>query len=109
MARWFEIPLSPVPQQFAITLSDVAYTLRFRFRNHGSFGGDGGMWVMDISDRNGVPMLAGLPLFPGKNLLDQYDYLGFGGQLWLETAGDRSKAPSFYMLGIESRLYWVTI
>ena len=53
----YEIPLSPSPKRFLITLNGTAYQLLFMYRD-APMGG----WVMDINDSFGQPMACGLPL-----------------------------------------------
>jgi hypothetical protein len=104
----YEIPLSGRPQRFAISLSGTPYTLRFQFRKPGAFNTESGDWILDIGDALGTVLVAGIPLLPGHNILEQYDYLGFQGQLWLTTDGTPAAPPTFSGLGSASRLYWVT-
>ena len=63
---------------------------------------------MDIGDVNGNPLVSGIALVTGADLLGQYAYLGIGGQLIVMTDGDPSAIPTFTNLGIESHLYYVT-
>jgi hypothetical protein len=106
MASVYEIPLLPIPQRFSISLSGVTYTLTFQFRNEGRPGVDGS-WVLDIGDNLGNPMVCGIPLVTGVNLLEQYNYMGFGGELWVVSDGDRTVPPTFTNIGTSSRVYWV--
>lgn len=105
----FRIPLLPTPQRFAITLVGVTYTLCFQFRNPYSFDGSEGDWIMDIGDSMGNPMVCGIPLVTGADLLAQYAYLGFPGQLWIWTDGVRDAVPSYLGLGLSSHLFFVTV
>lgn len=79
------IPLSGSAEQFTVALNGTSYLLRTTFCE----GGDGS-WILDIGDANGTPMLCGVPLLPGQNLLEQFDYLAIGGvgsQLILKSDG----------------------
>ncbi|TDV39524.1 hypothetical protein C7405_101643 [Paraburkholderia caballeronis] len=98
-----EIPLNPAPQTFFITLSGVVFQLTVQYRQAGGAG-----WVLDIADRNGNPIIGGIPLVTGVNLLEQYGYLGFTGGLWVQGSDDPDNVPTFDDLGIGSHLYWVT-
>jgi hypothetical protein len=101
----YEIPLQPgTPQTFSILLSGVTYRLTFTYRNDP--GGQGG-WCVDIADANGNAILSGVPLVTGANLLEQYDYLNFGGQLWVASVGDPDLPPTFDSLGDDTVLYWI--
>ena len=105
----FRIPLAPMPQRFAITLGGTTYTLRFQFRNAGSFDGSEGDWIMDIGDSLGNPLVCGIPLVTGADLLAQYAYLNFPGQLWIWSDGVRDAVPSYLGLGVSSHLFFVTV
>lgn len=99
----YEIPLTPDPQRFTVTLSGVDYRLTVQYRNAGGAG-----WVLDIADTNGQPLVSGIPLVTGVNLLAQYRYLGFGGGIWVQGAEDPDDVPTFEDLGIGSHVFWVT-
>src|ERR1700677_3277206 len=60
-----EIPLTPINQTFPISLSGVTYTLTFQWRT------PVGTWVMDIGDVNGNPLVSGIALVTGADLLAQ--------------------------------------
>ena len=66
------------------------------------------MWLLDIADVDGNPMLCGIPLVTGTDLLGQYAYLGFNGALWVQGANDPDALPTYDDLGSSSALYWVT-
>lgn len=105
MATTYEIPLSPEPQRFNITLGDVEYQLRLSYQD----APEGG-WLLDIfngSDDPGAPIVSGIPLVTGANLLEQYDYLSFPGELWVTTDADPDAVPTFANLGSAGRLYFV--
>ncbi|MHA6574564.1 phage baseplate plug family protein [Pseudomonas yamanorum] len=99
----FEIPLSPDPQTFSISLSGIDYRLTVQWRNADQAG-----WVLDIADTSANPIIQGIPLVTGVNLLEQYAYLGFAGVLWVQTTADPDAVPTFDNLGVGSHLYWWT-
>jgi hypothetical protein len=99
----FEIPLSGMPQRFRIALLGVTYQLNFQYRA-APMGG----WVLDIADAAGVPLVCGIPLVTGHDLLEQYHYLNFGGALMVFSDGDPDAVPSFENLGSSSHLVWIT-
>lgn len=103
MATYYTIPLQPQPQKFSITLSGVTYNLTFLYRNAPMAG-----WTLDIADSNNNPILQGVPLVTGANLLAQYAYLGFVGALWVQTQDDPDAVPTFSNLGTDGQLYYVT-
>jgi hypothetical protein len=105
-----EIPLQGRPQRFTIALGEPTWLLRFQFRvNAGSpFGNADGTWILDIAEVDGAMVAAGIPLITGANLLEQYDYLGFEGELWAAREGS-DEPPTYFGLGITSHLYWVVL
>lgn len=99
MSSKFEIPLTPVPQSFFVSLVGVQYQFTLQWR-------DPAGWFLDIGDANSSPLVSGIPLVTGVNLLAQYAYLRFGFELWVQT--DAADAPPTYTnLGTQSHLYAV--
>jgi hypothetical protein len=86
----------------------VRYQLTFVYRDTAIAGGCG--WTVDVADTFGAPVLCGVPLITGSNLLGQYQYLDFLGGLLVLTDGfmDGGPVPGFYDLGSSSNVYWVT-
>ena len=99
---FLQIPLQNGPQQFTITLSGVEYTFTIQFRNIVNGG-----WVLDIGDDLNNPIVQGIPLVTGANLLEQYGYLGFVGGLFVQTNSDPDAVPTFENLGIDGLLWYV--
>lgn len=102
MAR-FEIPLSPQPQRFFIPLNGANYQFTVQWRD-----ADQGGWVLDIADAQGAPILSGVPLVTGADLLAQFAYLGIGGKLTVSTDYAPDAVPAFTNLGLTSHLYFET-
>lgn len=101
----FQIPVQAgVPQTFQITLDGTAYTFTLQYRDDPA--GQGG-WVLDIADQYGNPIVQGIPLVTGINLLAQYAYLGFIGGLWAQTTSNPDAPPTFSNLGTDGQIYWV--
>lgn len=97
----YEIPLSPAPQRLAITLSGGQYQLVVKWNV------SAGVWVLDILDADENPILCGVPIVTGVDLLDQYEYLELGGKLYALTDHDADLPPGFTDLGVTGHLYWV--
>lgn len=97
----FEIPLTPSPQRFNISLNGVEYQLTFMWNNVN------GSWILDIADNTGAVILSGVPLITGADLLAQYGYLNFGGQLRVTTDNSPNAVPTYANLGINGHLYFV--
>lgn len=102
MSSAFEIPLISEPQRFSVSLAGVTYNITLRWNQPGQF------WGMDIADINDVPIIQGVPLVTGANLLEQFDYLGIGGRMVVTTDYNASAPPTSSNLGTQSHLYFVT-
>ena len=100
----FEIPTSPQPQVFDISLAGTTYRIRLSWNSTP----DGGGWVADISDDLDAPIVQGIPLVTGTDLLAQLRYLGIGGGLIVQTEGNPNAVPTFANLGAQSHLYFIT-
>jgi hypothetical protein len=98
------IPLDNVPEQFEILLAGVTYTIINKW-NDQPLGG----WVIDIMDDQQNPIVMNIPLITGEDCLSGLEYLGFGGQLIVQTTGSSPDTPpTFENLGVDSNLYFVT-
>lgn len=75
----YEIPLTAEAQNFDIALAGVTYHLSLAW-NPTLY-----CWVLDIATENQTPILMGLPVVTGLDLLAQYKHLGFGGALIAQT------------------------
>lgn len=102
MSTPFEIPLLSVPQKFSVSLNSVTYNMTLRWNSFGQF------WCLDIYDQNDGPILCGVPLIPGVDLLAPYGYMNFGGQLVVQSDFDPGAAPTSDNLGTQSHLFFVT-
>ena len=96
----FEIPLSPQAQTFDVSLANLDYNMRVTWNPISV------CWVLDIADTNGVPLVQGIPLITGADLLAQYTYLGISGGL-IVTVDDGIGVPTFQGLGDSGHLYFV--
>lgn len=101
----YQIPVIPAGgnQAFSIDLNGTTYRLALNWRNARDAG-----WALDFSDADGNPIVSGIPLVTGADLLAPYKHLsiGGGGSLTVTTDGDPEAAPTFDNLGILSHLYW---
>lgn len=103
MATAQEIPLIAQNQTFNITLGGIAYSMAVNWRD--APAGAGG-WFLDLSD--GTNIVNGIALVTGVDLMEQYGYIDFPGQLWVQSDFDPSAVPTFDNLGSESHLYFVS-
>lgn len=65
-------------------------------------------WVVDMSTDDGNPVARGIPLVTGANLLEQYGYLGLGGQMFAQTDNNVDAVPTFANLGTTGHFYFTT-
>jgi hypothetical protein len=103
VGTYYTVPLQAQPQTLTVSFSGVTYNLTVQYRNT-AMGG----WVLDIADSNNNPIVQGIPLVTGANLLDQFAYLGFVGTLWVQTLDDPDAVPTFDNLGTDGLLWYVT-
>lgn len=106
VANVFEIPLSPRAEHFNITLNNgVEYTFNVRYINS-----DTPMWILDVLDpATQIPLVAGLPLITGTNILRQLGYLTIGGVnsiLAMYTDTNVKVVPTFTNLGVDSHMLY---
>ena len=99
--NFYEIPLSPNPQRFAITLGGADYNLNFYWDVPAN------CWMLDIDDANESPLVQGIPVVPGLDLLYQYKYLGIAGSLVVQTDYNTDAVPTYENLGVTGRVYFV--
>ena len=102
MSTTYEIPLQPNAEVFDITLGAVDYVISTQWNSIGSY------WVISLSLIDGTPVLSGVPLRPGVDLLAQYPYLNITGSLYAQVDNDTDTIPSYDGLGTTGHLYYVT-
>jgi hypothetical protein len=95
-----EIPLIAAAQTFTITLVGVTYTFTLHWCAPAS------CWILDIGDLNNVPIVGGIPVITGADLLEPYGYLNIGGQLIASTDFDPGAVPTFDNLGSTGHLFF---
>jgi len=99
MMTAYEVPLTPEPQTFQIALVNVTYTMTVWWNVVSA------SWMIDIADASGNPILTGIPMVTGADLLEQYAYLGFNFQLVAQTDNAPDVVPTFADLGSTGNLY----
>src|ERR1022692_2999893 len=98
---WNEIPLSPQAQSLNVTMAGVSYYLTFTYRNCTEGG-----WFLDIADQNQNPLVQGIPLVTGCDLVACYPDKKFGFSLIVLTYNDSAAPPTFANLGVDSHVYF---
>jgi hypothetical protein len=97
----YEIPLKPEPQTLSVLFpTGVTYQLRLIYAN-----ADVPAWILDINDAQGKPILQGIPLVTGADLLAQYAYAQLGVKLFCTTDGDPTAVPQALNLGRTAHLW----
>lgn len=97
-----EVPLTAQAETFTISLGGIFYQLTVIYRAATEAG-----WTLDVADANGSPIVGGIPLVTGCDLLEQYRHLGFTGSLVVQTDHDTDAVPTLSNLGSTSHLYFV--
>ena len=105
----YEIPMSPTPQTFRIILAGNTLRLTLLYRDAPPEMAGGAGWTVDIFNVNGEPVVCGVPLVTGADLLAQYLYLDFTGKLFVRSDGIPDAVPTFENLGATpgGHLFWV--
>lgn len=99
----FLIPLLPSqPQSLQVSINGVTYTMKVRWCDPAQ------CWMLDISDVSGNPILQGIPLITGTDLLSQYAYLDLGFSLLVQTTNDANAVPTFANFGNQGLVYALT-
>lgn len=102
MKQFVEIPTVPSAQTLNVQLAGVMWKLQITWNE------SMGHWTISFLTIEEVPVLMGIPLVTGVDLLGQHQHLGFGGSLIAQSDGDPDQPPTFDSLGISSRIYFVT-
>lgn len=100
MSTPFKIPLGAGAQSFVVPLAGVSYRMLLRWCASNATPA----WVLDISTEAGAPLVRGLPLVTGCDLLSQHAHLGIGGGLYVVSDTD---PPTFDSLGTTTKLYFL--
>lgn len=100
MSTPFEIPLSAGPQTFSAPLAGVTYRMRLTWCASVSTPA----WVLDIATDAGDPLVSGLSLVIGSDLLAQHAHLNIGGGLYVVSDID---PPTYDSLGVTTKLYFL--
>ena len=95
MSNAYEIPLKPGNQTLNINLNGTIYNLTILWRNG---------YFLDIYDINNNPLITGISLVTGCNLLGQHQYLGIVPELVIITDTTPDNVPTKLTLGVSSHL-----
>ena len=98
------VPMQAIPNHSfgAVVPIDGGNTsLRFRLM----YNEVAGYWVTDIS-KDGEKVLAGLPMVPAQNILEQFKYLGIGSAWILPRSEVAEQWPSYGTLESDWYVLW---
>lgn len=95
-----EIPLSANNQRFSLSVTGIQYQMQVSWR--------GLFWTLDIADSTDKPLVQGIPLITGADLLAQYKSLWFGFSLVVICDVSGQENPTEFDLGSQSHLLIVT-
>ena len=98
----YEVPVSPKPESFSLELANVGFKFTTAWCPPLS------CWVISITLPDDTPVVMGIPVVTGVDLLAPYAYLGFGGGLIAQPLGDVDTPPTFENFGVSGLLFFVT-
>lgn len=102
MSSIVTVPLIAKPQTLVVSLGGVVYNLTCRWNRVSQ------SWTLDIADSAANPLINGIPLITGADLLAQYAYKGIGGKLIVQSSDNPDAVPTFTNLGANGNLYFVS-
>lgn len=101
MSTVYEIPITPsTPQSFTVSLNGGTYNISLNWNSSAQ------CWIMDIGDQSNNPLVQGIPLITGADLLAQLEYIGIGGNMIVQTDNDPTAVPTFDSLGDTGHLFY---
>lgn len=101
MTTAYEIPLSPQPQRFSISLGGQDYQLTWRWNVAG------GCWNLTVADSLGNALVSNIPVVTGLDLLAPHRHLGIPGAIVVQTDNDPDVVPTLVNLGERGHVYFV--
>ncbi len=98
----YEIPLTPEAQTFTTQLLNATYKMTLLWNSASN------SWVLDIADKNGAPLISGIPVVANTDLLAPFGHMNFGGTLIAQTDNSPNIPPTYDNLGSTGHLYFTT-
>ncbi len=98
------VPISAIPNyKFSskIPVDNQNITLQFECQ----YNELAGYWIVNVL-QTGKYLIAGLPVLPAQNILEQYAYLGIGSAYIVPAQTIKEQWPSRYTLGSSWYLVW---
>ncbi len=101
-ARVYKIPLTAIPQRFAIDLAGRPFVVVSRWN------GNAPSWQLDLLDGDTeAPVVLNLSVVTGVDLLMQHRHLQLGGSLVAVTDGNEDADPTDQNIGAEGNVYFL--
>lgn len=91
-----EIPLTADNQQFSINIAGSTWRISINWRDV--------YWIMDLQNDRAEPVISGIPLVTGADLLAQYAYMRLGFKLVVVCDDSAQDYPTKTDLGSRSHL-----
>jgi len=98
----YVIPLINQNQEFDISLAGITYHLRIKWNSFSQ------AWILYIEDSQRNPIVGGIPMVTGCDLLEQYGYLDIGGAMVVQSTNNPSLVPDYSSLGKTGFLFFIT-
>lgn len=92
----YEIPLTPSSQTLTIAINTHTYYITINWI--------GNAYVVNLYDGLKNPILLGIALVTGMDLLKSYAYLALGFSLFIKTDVNKYLIPTYDTLGVSSHL-----
>jgi uncharacterized protein DUF6983 len=95
------VPLTPQNQEFDLSMNGVTYHLIVKWNPFSA------CWELYIEDSQQNPIVSGIPLVTGCDLLEQYAYLGIGGAFVVQSSDSPDTVPDYASLGSTGNLFFL--
>jgi hypothetical protein len=103
MTTTVELPLRGGPQTLGFMLKAMQYRAKL------SWNAIAECWILDIADNTDTPIINGIALVTGADLLEQFQYLNFGGMLYvINDIAPVDAVPGWNDLGQTGHVYFTT-
>jgi len=97
----YVVPLLPQNQEFDIALAGQSYHLVVRWNSFSN------SWILDVEDSQRNPLVSGIPMVTGCDLLEQYQYVGIAGAFLVQSTNDPDLVPDYSSLGSTGNLFFM--
>lgn len=99
------IPIQPIPNQtfsckIPVDTQNITLIFKAMYNELANY------WVVDISDNTGKNLIAGLPIVPAQNILEQFSYLKIGSAYIVPRQQLKEQWPSYSTLNSDWYLVW---